>query len=108
MNILSMGQLDEIGYVKDVENHLITKIQCTVNRLFVLDVDIHSRVVSCHTLKRRHGNGMLEWGISESLKKMVSQAWVRGMPKISQVDQLCDDCLARKQRWAPFPDKAEH
>jgi hypothetical protein len=40
MNILSMGQLDAIGYVKDAENHLITKIQCTVNRLFVLGVDI--------------------------------------------------------------------
>jgi hypothetical protein len=51
---------------------------------------------------------MLKWGILESLKKMVSQAWVRRMPKINQVDQLCDDCLARKKRWAPFPDKAEH
>jgi hypothetical protein len=50
MNILSVGQLDEIGYeilikygwmyVRDTERHLLAKIQRAVNRLFVFNTDI--------------------------------------------------------------------
>jgi hypothetical protein len=31
---------------------------------------------------------------------------VRGLPPIDHVDQLCDSCLARKQRRSPFPSQA--
>jgi hypothetical protein len=38
-----------------------------------------------------------------SLRKMSSKGHVRGLPIIDQVDELCDACLAGKQRRAPFP-----
>jgi hypothetical protein len=38
----------------------------------------------------------------QSLKKMAAEKWVRGLPKIEQVDQLCDGCLADKHHHAPF------
>src|SRR4051812_11051087 len=33
---------------------------------------------------------------------------VRGMPLIEQVDQLCDTCLAGKQRRASFAQRAKY
>ena len=33
---------------------------------------------------------------------------VRGLPQLDHVDQLCDACLAGKQRRAPFPQEAKH
>jgi transposase InsO family protein len=37
---------------------------------------------------------------------MAREELVRGMPPLTQVEQLCDACLAGKQRRAPFPQKA--
>jgi hypothetical protein len=39
---------------------------------------------------------------------MVNQDWVRGMPQIDHVDQLCDGCLAGKHQCTLFPEKAEY
>jgi hypothetical protein len=33
---------------------------------------------------------------------MAVEQWVRGLPKIVQVDQLCDGCLTGKHHQAPF------
>jgi transposase InsO family protein len=41
-----------------------------------------------------------------ALRKMGREKLVRGLPVIDQVQQVCDACLAGKQRRAPFPQKA--
>jgi hypothetical protein len=33
---------------------------------------------------------------------------VRGLPQINHVNQVCDNCLAGKQKWATFPSMAKY
>jgi transposase InsO family protein len=42
----------------------------------------------------------------QALKKLQSGDMVRGLPPVDHVDQLCDSCLAGKQRRSPFPAQA--
>jgi hypothetical protein len=37
------------------------------------------------------------------LEKMV-----QGLPHIEHIGELCDSCLARKQRWLPFPKASKY
>jgi hypothetical protein len=39
---------------------------------------------------------------------MASEQWVHGLPKIEQVNQLCDGCLTGKHWRTLFPEKAEY
>ena len=39
----------------------------------------------------------------QGLQKLSKGEMVRGLPRIDLVDQVCDGCLVRKQRRAPFP-----
>lgn len=41
-----------------------------------------------------------------ALRKMAREQLVRGLPTIKPVDQLCEACLAGKQKWKAFPDQA--
>ena len=41
-----------------------------------------------------------------ALRRMAREELVRGLPAIEQVDQLCEACIAGKQRRTPFPDQA--
>jgi transposase InsO family protein len=41
-----------------------------------------------------------------ALRKMGREEVVRGLPTLTQVEQVCEACLAGKQRRAPFPQKA--
>jgi transposase InsO family protein len=41
-----------------------------------------------------------------ALHKMAREGLVRGLPLLSQVEQVCEACLAGKQCRAPFPQKA--
>ncbi|WVZ58547.1 hypothetical protein U9M48_008813 [Paspalum notatum var. saurae] len=42
-----------------------------------------------------------------ALRKMAREELVRGLPEIEQVDQLCEACLAGKQKRTPFPEQAK-
>ena len=42
------------------------------------------------------------------LRKMAKEELVRGLPEVGQVDQLCEACLAHKQKPLPFPKKGEY
>lgn len=44
----------------------------------------------------------------QALQRMSQGDMVRGLPAIDHIDQLCDGCLAGKQRWAPFPEEAKY
>ena len=41
-----------------------------------------------------------------ALRKMGREGLVRGLPLLTQVEQVCDACLAGKHRRAPFPQHA--
>ena len=41
-------------------------------------------------------------------RKMAWEDLVRGLPAVGQVDQLCEACLAGKQKRLPFPKQGEY
>lgn len=101
-NIISVGQLDEIGFqtltedgimhIRDTDRRLLAKIPRAHNRLYVLNATLARPV--CLTARaeedawRWHARlGHLNFS---ALKKMANEDWVRGMPQIRQVNQLCD------------------
>lgn len=117
-NIISVGQLEEIGYqvlvedgmmrIRDEERRLVAKVHRNPGRLYVLDVTIAQPVCLL-----AHGEeeawvwhacfGHINFA---ALLKMGREGLVRGMPLLTQVEQVCDACLAGKQRRAPFPQRA--
>src|SRR3954466_8316980 len=56
-----------------------------------------------------HGVGMLGLGIctSMAMRRMARAGLMRGLPHIEHADELCEACLAWKQRRLPFPQKAK-
>jgi hypothetical protein len=114
-NIISVGQLDENGFkiqiedgvmrVHDEDRCLLAKIHRSAGRLYVLDINLARPVcVAAHAGEdawRWHARfGHINFG---ALRKMAREGLVRGMPLISQVEQVCEACLAGKHRRAPFP-----
>ena len=117
-NIISVGQLDEGGYqvlvedgvmrIRDEERRLLAKIPRSPGRLYVLDVTIARPVClaartddDAWTWHSRFGH--IHFAV---LRKMAREELVRGLPLLNQVEQVCEACLAGKQRRVPFPQKA--
>ena len=118
-NIVSIGQLDEAGYhinikdgamkVHEPGGQLMAKVMCGKNMLYLL----HAKLVRLMCL--------VMWGAEEAwkwharlghvnlvaLRKMAKEELVRRLPEVGQVDQLCEACLAGKQKRLPFPKKGE-
>jgi hypothetical protein len=103
-NIMSVGQLDEIGYKIDIDTGmmkiqepdgvLLVKVKQEANCLYLLHLKfVHERF--------RHVN-------MAALRKLAREELVHGLPKIGQVGQLCEACQAGKQRHTSFPVKAEY
>ncbi|WVZ75289.1 LOW QUALITY PROTEIN: hypothetical protein U9M48_023361 [Paspalum notatum var. saurae] len=42
------------------------------------------------------------------LRQLAQLEMVRGLPQLDHVDQVCDSCLAGKQRRLPLPNKAKY
>lgn len=119
-NIISVGQLDEVGFdvwvkhgfmrIRDEEMRLIAKIRRSPGRLYKLDVTLGRPVC----LTARVGDDAWRWHVRfghanfTALRKMGREQLVRGMPLLKQVEQVCEACLAGKHRRAPFPQSAEH
>jgi hypothetical protein len=118
-NIISCGQLDEIGYqilveggvmrVHDEHMRLLAKIHRSPGRLYVLDIDIARPVclsaIAGEDAWHWHARfGHVNFG---ALRKMAREGLVRGLPLLSQVDQVCEACLAGKHRWMPFLHAAQ-
>jgi hypothetical protein len=114
-NIISVGQLDEGGFevlveegvmrIRDEERRLLAKIPRSPGRLYVLEVTIARPVclaarsdATAWTWHARFGHINFA-----ALRKMAREGLVRGLPLLSQVEQVCEACLAGKQRRAPFP-----
>ena len=111
-SIISIGQLDERGSevlindgvlrIRDREQRLLAKVKGPQNRLYLLDLKVEQPVC----LAARHTEEPWMWhawfrhlsfDVLGRLEKMV-----RGLPHIKHGGELCDSCLARKQRRLPF------
>jgi len=117
-NIISVGQLDEVGFkvlieegvmrVFDEERRLLAKVHWGPSRLYVLEVTIARPVCWAAHAKEDawlwHARfGHVNFG---ALRKMGREELVRGMPLLDQPDQLCDAYLAGKHKRTPFPQRA--
>jgi transposase InsO family protein len=119
-NIVSIGQLDEVGYkiniddgvmrIREPNRWLLAKVCRAPNRLYVLDLNIAQEVfLAAHSKEdawRWHAR--LGHVNMPALRKMAREGLVRGLPAVEQPDQLCEACLAGKQRRSLFPEKAEY
>lgn len=118
-NIVSIGQLDELGFpthvehgfmtVWDQEKLLIAKVPRTKNRLYIA----HLKVVQPVCLAAHTDDEAWRWHSRfvhqsfNSLRKMSRTSMVRGLPVVDHVEQLCEACIAGKHRRAPFPAAAK-
>jgi hypothetical protein len=118
-NIISVGQLDEGGFqvlvehgvmrIRDEEQRLLAKVPRGAGRLYVLDVTLARPVC----LAARTDDEAWQWHSRfghlhfAALRKMAREELVRGLPLLTQVDQVCEACLAGKHRRAPFPQQAQ-
>jgi len=82
-------------------------VKRSLNRLYLLDLKVEQPVC----LAARHTEepwlwharfGHLSFDALGRLEKMV-----QGLPHIKHEGELCDRCLARKQRRLPFPKVAK-
>ncbi|WVZ95085.1 LOW QUALITY PROTEIN: hypothetical protein U9M48_040890 [Paspalum notatum var. saurae] len=119
-NIVSLGQLDERGCkvliddgvlrIRDREQKLLVKVSRSKNRLYVMKLTIARPVC----LAARHEEAAWRWHARfghlsfDALGRMARKGMVRGLPEIEHVSELCDSCLAGKQRRAPFPKTANY
>ncbi|WVZ88500.1 hypothetical protein U9M48_035017 [Paspalum notatum var. saurae] len=119
-SIASLGQLDERGCevlikngiltIRDRELQLLTKVKRSINRMYLLNLSIVQPV--CLAVMKEdeawlwHARfGHLSF---EALARMSRERMVRGLPRIEHVSELCDSCLAGKQRRSLFAKKAKY
>jgi hypothetical protein len=108
-NIVSVGQLDEIGYKIDIDmmkirepgGVLLAKVKREANRLYLL----HLKFAQPTCLAVRGRGDEVAWRWHEhfghvnmvALRKLAREELVHGLPKIGQVGHLCETCQAGKQ-----------
>jgi hypothetical protein len=121
-NIVSVGQLDEIGYKIDIDTGrmkiqepggmLLVKVKQEANHFYLL----HLKFMQPTCLAVRGCGDEVAWHWYErfghinmaALRKLAREELVHGLSKIGQVGQLCEACQARKQRCTSFLVKAEY
>jgi hypothetical protein len=117
-NIISCNQLDEDGFqihitqgvmrIRDERMRLLAMICRSVGRLYVFDITVAQSVC----LATCAGEDAWRWHARfghinfEALRKMGREGLVRGLPILSQVNQICEACLAGKHRRTPLPHQA--
>ncbi|WVZ94772.1 hypothetical protein U9M48_040631 [Paspalum notatum var. saurae] len=119
-NVISLGQIDEAGFkilldqgclkIWDQRRRLLAKLPRGANRLYTLKLDIAKPVClaaqGTSTAWRWHARfGHLNF---RGLRRLAQEEMVRGLPQIEHVDQVCDSCLAGKQRRLAFPTEAKY
>ncbi|WVZ54781.1 hypothetical protein U9M48_005530 [Paspalum notatum var. saurae] len=111
-NIVSVGQLDEAGHeilikegvmkVKDSCERLLAHVPRKANRLFPVYLSVRAEEKAWKWHARL---GHLNF---QAIRTLACKEMVRGLPELTQMNQLCEGCMAGKQRRTPFPAKAEH
>jgi hypothetical protein len=119
-NIVSIGQLDEIGCptqvkdgmmtVRDPNRKIIAQAPRLRNRLYVVHLKIERPICLAAHADEDAWVWHARFGHQgfDGLNKLATKGMVRGMPCITHVEQLCEACLAGKHRRAPFPQVAKY
>jgi hypothetical protein len=110
-NIMSTGQLDEIGYkinidtgmmkIREPGGVLLAKVKWEANRLYLL----HLKLMQPTCLAVCGHDDEVVWRWHErfghvnmaALRKLAQKELVHGLVEIGQVGQLCEACQAMKQ-----------
>src|SRR5664279_1255095 len=120
-HIISLVQLDETGCqvliqggglrVGDRERRLLVKVQRGATRLYKLTARVAQPV--CYAALAG-ADAEWTWHVRfghlnfDSLRRLAQGGMVRGLPAVDHVNQLCDACLAGKQKRAGFPKSAKY
>jgi transposase InsO family protein len=116
---VSLGQLDEGGCpvhidkgvlrIWDEWRRLIARVRRSAARLYLLRLKLARPVC----LVARRSDEAWRWHERfghlhfDALRKLAKDEMVRGRPDIEHVEQLCDCCVAAKQRRTAFPAAAK-
>jgi hypothetical protein len=119
-NIVSLGQLEEDGHkivlhgrylrIWNQCGRMVAKVQWATNRLYVITLDIDRPVC----LAAQRDNTAWRWHARyahlnfHGLRHLATEEMVTDLPRIDHVDQVCDRCLAGKQRRLSFPGEAKY
>jgi hypothetical protein len=88
----------------------MVKVERTPNLLYVLELNIALPVC----LAAQGSNAAWKWHARyghlnfKGLRRLADSNMVSGLPQLDQVDQVCDSCLAGKQRRHSFPSEAQY
>jgi hypothetical protein len=115
-NLISLGQLTEIGHrvVMDEDEitvseknppRLIMSVQRSGNRLYKIELKCVEPTCLLASLEDQGWlwHGRLCHVNFQALKQLADKEMVGGVPLIQKPDQLCQSCLVAKQTRIPFP-----
>ncbi|GKD15447.1 zinc finger, CCHC-type containing protein [Tanacetum coccineum] len=118
-NILSLGQLTEIGCkiimdgnkltLYDKNKKLLMKVERSKNRLYNIRLQIEAPICLLANVDNQawlwHARlGHLNF---DDINKMTRKGLVEGIPRINHAGQICDACLLGKHSRTPFPNQAK-
>ncbi|GJY23785.1 zinc finger, CCHC-type containing protein [Tanacetum coccineum] len=118
-NILSLGQLTEIGCkiimdgnkltLYDKNKKLLIKVERSKNRLYSITLQIEAPICLLANVDNQawlwHARlGHLNF---DDINKMTRKGLVEGIPRINHAGQICDACLLGKHSRTPFPNQAK-
>jgi hypothetical protein len=117
-NIVSLGQLDEIGFdthirhgqlqLRDSDGRLLARVSRSRGRLYIL----HLKLARPVCLATHGGEDAWRWHARyghmhfDALRRLARGDMVHGLPMLDEVERCCDACLAGKHKRAPFPRQA--
>jgi hypothetical protein len=121
-NIVSIEQLDEVGYKIDIDigvmkileprGLLLVRVKHEVNRLYLLHIKLVQ--LACVAVSGRGDEVMWHWHEyfghinMVALRNLAREELVCDLPEIGQVEQFYEACQAGKQQHTTFPAKAEY
>ncbi|GKA23814.1 zinc finger, CCHC-type containing protein [Tanacetum coccineum] len=118
-NILSLGQLTEIGCKVIMDGNKLTlygknkkllmKVERSKNRLYSIRLQIEAPICLLANVDNQawlwHARlGHLNF---DDINKMTRKNLVEGVPRINHAGQICDACLLGKHSRTPFPNQAK-
>ncbi|GJS03669.1 zinc finger, CCHC-type containing protein [Tanacetum coccineum] len=118
-NILSLGQLTEIGCkiimdgnkltLYDKNKKLLMKVERSKNRIYSIRLQIEAPICLLANVDNQawlwHARlGHLNF---DDINKMTRKGLVEGVPRINHTGQICDACLLGKHNRTPFPNQAK-
>nr|GFB11212.1 zinc finger, CCHC-type [Tanacetum cinerariifolium] len=118
-NILSLGQLTEIGCkiimdgnkltLYDKNKKLLIKVKRSKNRLYSIKLQIKAPICLLANVDNQawlwHARlGHLNF---DDINKMTRKGLVEGIPTINHARHICDACLLGKHSRTPFPNQAK-